>query len=148
MSWAHLHSYPPIMVRVFARRERNGHRVSERALSNAEIAIASGLGLVRVETISRATSWDDVTVGEAERFCLACHFNPLSAPDRNRKRSHDRQCQLTAPEHRYLYLRKHPAWRTELLPLIEKLKNLSARAVPTTALTVNIKPRSATSAVA
>lgn len=129
MSWRHLHSYPPIKVRLFARRKVAGPRADGpgthvRGLTNAEIAIASGLDLDRVAVIAFLTSWDSVSVAEAERFCLACHFDPMSSADRNRWKAYERKCQKTPPPQRFLWMRRTPTWREELLPLIEKLKRL------------------------
>jgi len=120
--WKHLTENPPFLVRLMARRSVGGKHVVSMSL--AEIAIASGLPLARVSEISASDSWDQVTVGEAARFCAACQFDPLNTLDRNRKAAYFRQCQKQPHQTRFQFLRKSPAWKTELLPLISRLRSL------------------------
>ena len=61
--WSYLEAYPPIKIRLLARTD--GGR---RAITNAEIAIAGGFTLERVEAISRLTDWESVTLSEMRLF--------------------------------------------------------------------------------
>ena len=91
------------------------------SLSLREIAIGSGLPLSRIEQIAGQTSWNGITIDEAERFVAGCQFDPFSYRDRNRKSSYTRSCQRTKQTFRYL--RTDPAWETELKPLIKRLQS-------------------------
>lgn len=124
-AWKILNSHPPCLIRLLARRKltRTGKQV--RAISAAEVAIASGLSLDRVLEISPLISWETVTVAEAERFVLGCGFDPLSSYDRNRKSAYQRSCQ-TSSRQQFSYLRKSPHWKTEFVPLISRLRSLKA----------------------
>lgn len=120
--WKYLTQNPPYLVRLMARRSVGGKNVVSMSL--AEIAIASGLPLHRVQEISLSDTWDSITVSEATRFCAACNFDPLSTQDRNRKAAYFRACQNVPPIQRFAFLRKSPTWKTELLPLISRLRSL------------------------
>jgi hypothetical protein len=120
-SWDALRSFPPIMVRLAARRLVAGKNVA--FLSNREIAIVSGITLDRVLDISQSFSFDEVTVGEAERFCRACNFDPTSAADRKRQREYIRICQKKTPGQLPHFLRSSPHWEAEILPLIQRLRS-------------------------
>lgn len=119
-----LEVFPPCVVRLAARFVIGGKNV--RALSNREIAIASGIPLVRVLEISRLLSWDEVTVGETRRFCAACNFDPTNANDRGRQRDYVRTCQ-NHPNRPPRYLQNSPFWETELMPLIQHLRQSRTR---------------------
>lgn len=119
-AWKLLSEHPPALVRLFARRKVAGKNVV--VMSIEEIAIASGIQLKRCIEISNQTSWDGVTIAEAERFIAGCGWDPLSYIDRNRKNAYARACQKT--KSKYHYLRKSPYWATELLPLIRRLRSV------------------------
>lgn len=118
--WKILSSYPPVLVRLLARRRIDGKHV--RAISTEEVAILAGLPLPRVREISAMTAWDAVTVGEAERFCLACGFDPLNATHRNRYRAYERGCRIRPQGQWFAYLRSSPWWQSEFIPLIQRWK--------------------------
>jgi hypothetical protein len=118
-AWRILASTPPAMIRLMARRRIRGKHV--RAVSFEELAIASGIAPPRLREIIMSTSWDGITIPEAERFIAACGFDPLNPQDRNRKKSYELICQKRPPEKRFMYLRKSPWWEKEFLPLIRLL---------------------------
>ena len=72
--WEALRQFPPYYIRMLAKNGR------ATALSDSEIAIASGIEINRVRQIKCLTTWDDVTVGEMLRFTTACNFDPTHAP--------------------------------------------------------------------
>lgn len=117
--WKHLHNHPPALCRLFARRRETGKGVT--AMSLREIAIGSGLPLDRVTEIANQVSWAGVTIDEAEKFIAGCRFDPFSHTDRNRKNAYTRSCRRFKTK--FLFLRKHPHWKTELLPLIRRLQS-------------------------
>lgn len=118
-AWQLLNSHPPALIRLMARRRVKGKTV--RAVSLQEIAIASGMPFARVQAIAQSATWEDITVAEAERFILACNFDPLSSADRNRQGAYERSCKNRQTQ--FAFLRKSPWWATEFLPLIESLKS-------------------------
>lgn len=105
-----------------ARRKLVGKTV--RAISIQEIAIASGMPLARVSAIAQSTTWDGVTIPEAERFCAACGFDPLNPDDRNRQSAYNRSCKTRRSQ--FAFLKKSPWWESEFLPLIQLLKQNKA----------------------
>lgn len=128
--WGALEDFPPIVVRL-AARHGSGH--STHAITGEEIAIVSDIPLVRVTWISQLFSWEPVPLGEVRRFCAACHFDPTSRVDRNRQRVYLDQCQRRNLTHRPpAFLRRHPAWATEFLPLIDRLRSHQASSNPST----------------
>lgn len=119
--WQCLAEFPPVMVRLAARRPLTS--TSCASLSYAEIAIASALPIARVVEISHLFSWDTVTIGELRRFCAACYFDPSSHRDRDRQYDILRKCKKQ-PNQPPRYLRRSPYWRSEILPLIEHLRTM------------------------
>lgn len=117
--WESLHAFPPLMVRLCARVRTSGKNI--RAMASTEIAIASGIPLARVRKISDEFSWEEITLGEAERFCRACGFDPTVSSHRERQREYLRSCQKN-PNRPPQYLFKSPWWESEFRPLILRLK--------------------------
>lgn len=113
--WAALQAFPPFYVRMLAK---TGH---SQALSDAEIAIASGIDINRVREIKFLTVWDTVTFGEILRYTTACNFDPTRQLDRARAHKYDQICQKrnVVP---FQYLRKSPKWDSELLPVLRILQ--------------------------
>lgn len=118
-SWRLLHDHPPAICRLFARRMVASKHVV--AMSLREISIGSGLPLSRVTEISNQITWAGVTIDEAEKFVAGCQFDPFSYQDRNRKQAYIRSCRHTKTT--FKFLRSHPAWETELKPLIKRLQS-------------------------
>lgn len=90
------------------------------ALSNAEVAIASGLPLERIRTISTMLDWSAVRIGEARAFCQACGFDPTNARDRKRLSNYESVC-LQRQSRPFQWLHNSPVYEEEFLPLIRKL---------------------------
>lgn len=67
-----LGSFTPCVVRMLARKGKGAGSVQ---LTHIEVAHASGLALAKVRRISRLTSWDSVTVGDADKFMRGCGIN-------------------------------------------------------------------------
>ena len=124
--WAALRSSPPIMVRLSARCSKGGNNC--RALSSEEIAIVADIALDRVLEISALPTWAEVTLGEAERFCRACNFDPTNPSDIKRQREYARSCLTNPNRPPFQYLRRSPWWQTEFRPLVELLSRFQKSA--------------------
>ena len=120
-AWQYFHACPPIIIRLAARRSIGGNHVV--ALSNVELAITSGITLDRIIQISQSFSWENVTLGEAEKFCNACGFDPTNYVHRLRQFNYAYQCKLKYQGKFPHYLRISPKWESEFLPLIYLLKS-------------------------
>lgn len=122
--WTSLESFPPLKVRLLAHRPLRASTRTCLALTDAEIAIASGIELNRVRQISRMLDWSAVRLGEMKAFCAACRFDPTIAQHRQRVADYESKClkRNSAP---FQWLRHSPAFEEELLPLIRRL-NLPA----------------------
>lgn len=114
--WDQIGQYPPYYVRMLAKNSSTGRLAA--ALSDAEIAIASGIPLPRIRQIVRLTAWAEVTLGEMMSFTIACNFDPTDFNDRRRVASYEYACtkRKTTP---FSYLRKSPQWESEILPLLK-----------------------------
>ena len=108
--WRILEKFPPVLVRLLAKKAVATKHV--RAVSDEEIAIRAGLTLDKVRHISKQTSWDKIPIGDAEKFCTGCGFDPFNCYDRNRAMAYNR----TQPS--YTYLKVSPYWMTTFKPLI------------------------------
>ncbi len=115
--WKAFREYPPYYVRLLAKSQGNG---PHEARSDAEIAIASGLPINRVREISRMEQWDTVTYAELLAFTAACSFDPTSSDDRRREKEYSYVCKKRGSMP-FQYLRKHPKWHSEFLPLVKLL---------------------------
>ncbi len=122
--WPYLAAYPPIKVRLLAQVAGGRYH---RAITNAEIAIAGGFTLERVEEISRLEDWDSLTFDEYRRFCGACRFDPLITRDRNRVNDYSNKC-LKRKTKPFQWLTRSPAYQTEFLPLIRQLNGVRSPA--------------------
>jgi hypothetical protein len=122
--WKITHDFPPPKVRLFAKQPGGGR--GQLAISDAELAISSGIPINRVREISFLTSWDSVPVGEMRAFLTACQFDPMSVKHRNRITTYYRICRT---KHRkvFQYLRKHPKWESEFLPLVKLLQSMGSQ---------------------
>ena len=111
--WRTLEKFPPVLVRLLARRPIATKHV--RAISDEEVAIGAGLTLDKVKHISRQTAWSSIPIGDAESFCKGCGFDPFNCYDRNRALAYCR----TQPS--YTYLKVSPYWDNTFKPLISLL---------------------------
>lgn len=123
--WAALSKFPPYYVRLLAKTGPC------TLLSDADIAIASGIDLQRIRQINVLPSWDTVTVSELLRYTTACNFDPTRALDRGRIHRYEMKCKKENTP-LFGYLRKSPRFESEILPL---LKILRARMTATAATT-------------
>ena len=122
--WDAFTAFPPYYVRLLAKEPGNGRHTAK---SDAEIAIAAGLPINRVREIARLSAWDSVSFAEVLAFTSACNFDPTNFLDRNRERNYRYVCEKRGAMP-FRYLRKHPKWHSEFLPLV---KLLTARFVGT-----------------
>ena len=113
--WESLDAFPPPYCRLLAKNKGSG-RSGNMAVTDAELAIKSGIPLARVIAISRSENWSAVTTGEMRRFFEACNFDPTNALHRQRVKQYERVCtqRKTTP---FLYLRNSPRWESEFLPM-------------------------------
>jgi hypothetical protein len=117
--WSHLEQYPPVKVRLLAHTDDN----RPVWISDAELAILSGIPMARVKEIGRAATWDDITLSEVRRFCAACRFDPTAAAQRKRVADYEYRCLLRTSKPMQ-WLRRSPRYEEEAVPLIQVLSSL------------------------
>lgn len=119
--WDAWRKYPPAYIRLLAKQS---HSIG---MSDAEIAIASGIDLNRVREIKMIAdpfaADARLTFGEALRYSLACNFDPTNPRHRVRAVKYERTCQQrnVIP---FLYLRRHPRFESEILPVLMLYRRL------------------------
>ena len=118
--WPHLEKFPPLKVRLLAHRPMRESTRTCLALTDAEIAIASGMTLDRVRQISRMMDWSQVRVTEMQAFFTACRFDPTIGAHRNRISDYESKC-LKRNARPFQWLHRSPVYAEEFLPLIKKL---------------------------
>lgn len=118
--WAHLEKFSPLKIRLLAHRPAKNSNNNCRALTDAEIAIASGLSLDRVREIARLLDWDTVTLGEMKAYFDACGFDPTIYTHRKRIHDYENVC-LKRQRRPFLWLHHSPVYEEELLPLVQIL---------------------------
>lgn len=120
-AWRLLESYPPIYVRLLAKKGTTGRGI--KAVEDAELAITAGIPINRIRQISRMTDWKEMTVGEILQFIGACGFDPFDPRCRKRLANYWCECKKsTQPP--FLYIRASPKYLSEFLPLIRLLSSL------------------------
>lgn len=126
--WEHLEKFPPIYVRLLAKKPQSG--TGQLAIADADLAILSGIPLARVREISRMANWDGVSYAEMRAFLHACNFDPTNVRHRNRVCNYENICQKRnkPPFH---YLMRSPKWESEFLPLVRMLPDILQRPAPT-----------------
>ena len=81
MFYKRIDKYPPVLVRLMARKPRGvGSGNGTRPLSTSEIAKLSSLPVSMVEGLSHSTTWEGVDVYTVRDFTVACGVdftNPL-----------------------------------------------------------------------
>ncbi len=122
--WKFLSDFPPPKVRLFAKQPGGGR--AAQAISDAELAISSGMTLERVRQICYSENWDAITASEMKAFFTACHFDPTLAAHRNRVTEYYRVC-LKRNTKVFQYLRNHPKWESEFLPLVKLMRTLESQ---------------------
>lgn len=134
--WECLEAYPPPYCRLLAKEPGGGS--ADMSVTDAELAIRSGIPLSRVREISRMESWVGVPVDEVRRFLAGCNFDPTNPVHRQRVRTYEKQCtkRKSVPFH---YLRRSPKWETEFLPLlllVSRIMKSQSELLPATAKSV------------
>jgi hypothetical protein len=114
-AWEYLDAFPPPYCRCLAKEPGSG--VGDMAVTDADLAIRSGIPIDRVREISRMTNWEGVPLAEMRAFFRGMNFDPTNAECRKRIAQYQRVCQIRKSTP-FLYLRKSPKWETELLPLL------------------------------
>lgn len=114
-----LRQFPPLVVRLLARHP--GRRGSQqRVMTDAEIARRSKgkLAEAHVACLSRATSWDDIPVGQMIAFTKACgvDFDSRRAMMVHTKYLRRNIKQNLGPA--FAYLRKDDQWESRWKPMI------------------------------
>lgn len=106
--WEYAHRYPPILVRLLARKP------SGEALGVAEILRASRLTYSEVECISQKMDWSGVDLPTMQSFLSGCRLDFCDRKTMNRVNTYLRQP-------KWLHLRRHPLWATYYSPMFERL---------------------------
>lgn len=60
-----LNRLPPCICRLLAKK-------SGRLMTDDELVAATGWGKTRLRTLYNSTSWENITVGDADKFLTAC----------------------------------------------------------------------------
>jgi hypothetical protein len=104
-----LRRYPPILCRLFASR---GHGPNRMALSDREIADASGLTLADVKFLSYSVDWARVEHGLIDPYLRACRVDFGS-----------RRCvarlEWMRANGQFSHLRRSPLWESQFREMIE-----------------------------
>jgi hypothetical protein len=119
--WRVLEEYPPFYVRILAKRPGSGLR--DLGLTDADIAISSGIPLSRVKEINRSLNWHNCTVGEVLAFTAACNFDPANPKDRCRVKQY-RYLTRKRGYRPFQWLKKSPRYESEILPILHLLNSL------------------------
>lgn len=118
--WQVLEKFRPCYVRILAKRPGSGLR--DLGLTDADIAISSGISLSRVREINRMINWHECTVGEVLAYTTACNFDPANPVDRARVNQLTYVCKKRGTKP-FQYLRKSPRYESEILPILHLLKS-------------------------
>ncbi len=122
--WRALEEFPPYYVRLLAKRPGSG--LQDLALTDADIAIKSGIPLVRVREISRLENWHDCTIREIHAFTLACGIDPANPTHRARIHQYEYVCKKRQAKP-FQWIRLSPKYESEFLPLLMLLRSKLAR---------------------
>lgn len=120
ISLAALDKFPPVLVRMMARK---GKGWGVKQLTLEEIAARGGLPLSAAKRISSLTSWADVTIARAEQFCVGCGVTQktLSAHRRYLVRT------MTESARNLRFLRRRTGGRACRLPHADMLVKAAER---------------------
>ena len=113
--WKYIRDYPPPLVRILARRSL-GRTNRAIPLTDEEIAITGEIPLERVREIMFYPSWDEVTMGDIQRFLRGCNFDPTNYADRHR-------ATMYSKKGKYQYWKGH-MFQTHFIPLQQVLWKL------------------------
>lgn len=101
----------PVWARLLARIPHG------RPLTDAEIALKSGLTMDRVFLIQHMTDWSSVSMVEAEMFLRGCGINFCDSRQMDRVRWYLPRPGKKTPV-TFKYLRISPEWNTKYRPLM------------------------------
>jgi hypothetical protein len=135
--WEALEQYPPYKVRLLAKR--SPREPGPQGMSDEEVAFDSGLSVERIRQISTMTDWNAMTLEEVHRLFVGCRFDPTNPTDRRRFHQYEYVC-MKRKALPFQYLRNHPKWESQFLPLIhlmKRQKNSSTRSDLTSSARVN-----------
>ena len=107
--------FPPIVVRLLARRFRGRDSSTIVAITAAQISRLSGLPSTRVHHLSLKSSWDDVPVSEMLAFTKGCGAD---FDDRTWLRTSITIKTRLLARRIPRYLTKSPEWADTLQPLL------------------------------
>lgn len=114
--WEAWQRFPPFYFRLFAKHDPT------TPLSEAEIAISSGIAINRIREIVAMDDWTGVTHGEMRALTVACNFDPTNCRDRQRVAKYEKACQTRIPIP-FQFLRRSPKWETEFLPIVRRMQS-------------------------
>lgn len=106
--WKKIDRFPPVACRLLARHKYG------KPLSSQEIAVSSGLSILRVEAISDQTSWRGIDVLELRAFTEACGIHL----EDHAKMKRIEQYIARAPK--FTYLKRSSLWESYYAPLFRK----------------------------
>lgn len=118
--WKRLDVLPPCAVRLLAKKG-NDLPLSEQAMSDEEIAAASGLAVPVVRLISHRLDWHGIELMHAREFLKACGADPTNAKDMIRVRDY------LSGKPKWKYLKYSPHFHTTLKPLMKLYAGLYER---------------------
>lgn len=113
--WTKAEEFPPILVRLLARR-RHGP-----PLTDEEISRASGIPIYQVFLISQSLDWKGIDIPTMRAFLQACglDFEDWRQMDRVKRYGHSRPT--------WQYLRKSPLWKPYFEPLMNRYLSAQSR---------------------
>jgi hypothetical protein len=121
--WNIAEKYPPILVRLLARR-KNGPplttaEIAERAVKHwyehggdPRLLLNKPYSSYVINSISQELSWNNIEFGAMRAFLFACDMDFCDRDDMNRKTAY-----LRSVKHRFGYLSQSPEFLTVLRPL-------------------------------
>lgn len=117
--WDKFEAFPPITCRLLARTRTPGGGI--RAMTSEEIAAASGMSLMEVNSLAWLPSWDNVPVIKVRQFSEACG---VDLTDRAQLRGHSSYIRRGAS---WKYLKQSPLWDVYYKPMIAAYLQYRAR---------------------
>lgn len=118
--WQKLERFPPIVVRLLARRSQVSGGIV--ALTTEEISKRSGLSALEVQSLSWLSSWDTVPVSKIRKFSEACGVDFSSRVNMREQSAYIRRSPT------FKYLSKSPDWEIVYQPMIKAyVEFISAR---------------------
>ncbi len=109
--WQRLDRFPPLVVRLLARRRQVSGGVV--ALTVEEISKRSGLSALEVQSLSWLSSWDSVPVSKIKKFSEACGIDFASRVNMREQSAYIRRSPT------FKYLSKSPDWESTYQPMIK-----------------------------